>query len=204
MQYINPAATSRIPRYLLATSIFQIISGLGASITGSVAFILRQEDSNVGLVSAGGIWSGFFAAARVILSCMAVATSATAFALHLYGTRTKISVYLSAFLAVGFVCSMTKTSIVSYDCCRTLTTEEVNRTTVAPAVNYPYLQVPVFVEPVPRYSNNTIPLQNLRSHHNENPIIVSYPQSHQFPMSQTYSNNPSAFVTYKPANKVEA
>ncbi|EDV23184.1 uncharacterized protein TRIADDRAFT_58213 [Trichoplax adhaerens] len=192
MQYIHPAATSRIPRYLLATSIFQIISGLGASITGSVAFILRQEDSNVGLVSAGGIWSGFFAAARVILSCMAVATSATAFALHLYGTRTKISVYLSAFLAVGFVCSMTKTSI------------EVNRTTVAPAVNYPYLQVPVFVEPVPRYSNNTIPLQNLRSHHNENPIIVSYPQSHQFPMSQTYSNNPSAFVTYKPANKVEA
>lgn len=61
--------------------------------------------------------------ARIFLSCMTVAVSATAFALHLHGTRSKISMYLSGFLAVGFVCSMTKTSIISYDCCKALTSE---------------------------------------------------------------------------------
>ena len=59
MQYIHPARTSRIRRYLLTTSLFQIVSGLGAAITGSMAFILHQTGTNIGLLSAAGIWSGF-------------------------------------------------------------------------------------------------------------------------------------------------
>lgn len=59
MQHIHPARTPRVRWYLLTTSIFQIVSGLGAAITGSVAFIIRQVGTNIGLLSAAGIWSGF-------------------------------------------------------------------------------------------------------------------------------------------------